>query len=54
MLDPDQSRSPRVMSRRREDGTMESGALHNMFPYLGEKEAAYNARFVPKTPKVRA
>ncbi|MES2940138.1 MAG: thiamine pyrophosphate-binding protein [Pseudomonadota bacterium] len=53
MLDPDQSRSPRVMSRRREDGTMESGMLHNMFPYLGEAEAEYNARFVPKTPKVR-
>jgi acetolactate synthase-1/2/3 large subunit len=54
MLDPAQSRSPRVMSRRREDGTMESGVLHNMFPYLGDEETRYNARFVPAQGKDRA
>ncbi len=53
MLDPAQSRSPRVMSRRREDGTMESGVLHNMFPYLTDEETRHNARFIPANRKER-
>jgi acetolactate synthase-1/2/3 large subunit len=33
-----QGRTPRVMSRRREDGSMESGTLQNMFPFLPSEE----------------
>jgi acetolactate synthase-1/2/3 large subunit len=39
---PAQGRSPRVMSRRREDGTMESGTLENMYPFLPAEEVASN------------
>jgi acetolactate synthase-1/2/3 large subunit len=41
---PAQGRSPRVMSRRREDGTMESGTLENMYPFLPADEVARNMR----------
>jgi acetolactate synthase I/II/III large subunit len=41
---PAQGRSPRVMSRRREDGTMESGTLENMYPFLPADEVTRNMR----------
>ncbi|MFS2112606.1 thiamine pyrophosphate-binding protein [Herbaspirillum frisingense] len=37
-----QSRSPRVMSRKREDGKMESASLQNMFPFLPPEEIQVN------------
>jgi acetolactate synthase-1/2/3 large subunit len=44
----DQGRTPRVMSRRREDGSMESGTLENMFPFLPPEEVKHNmSRFMP-------
>jgi acetolactate synthase-1/2/3 large subunit len=39
---PAQGRSPRVMSRKREDGTMESGTLQNMYPFLPADEISRN------------
>ena len=39
---PAQGRSPRVMSRKREDGTMESGTLENMYPFLPADEISRN------------
>ncbi len=39
-----QGRTPRIMSRRREDGSMESGTLENMFPFLPADEIARNMR----------
>jgi acetolactate synthase-1/2/3 large subunit len=41
-IGPAQGRSPRVMSRKREDGTMESGTLENMYPYLPADEISRN------------
>jgi len=41
-VNPAQGRYPRVMSRRRDDGTMESGTLENMFPFLPADEVARN------------
>jgi len=38
----DQGRAPRVMSRRREDGSMESGTLENMYPFLPVEEVRRN------------
>lgn len=38
MLDPFQPVYPRVMSEKREDGTLVSGSLDNMFPFLAEEE----------------
>jgi len=43
-IDPAQGRSPRVMSRRRDDGSMESGTLQNMFPFLPADEVSRNMR----------
>lgn len=42
MVSYGQGRSPRIMSRRREDGSMESGSLENMFPFLPAEEIARN------------
>ena len=41
-VNPAQGRYPRVMSRRREDGTMESGTLENMYPFLPPEEVSRN------------
>jgi acetolactate synthase I/II/III large subunit len=41
-----QQRTPRVMSRRRADGSMESGTLENMFPFLPADEVARNMSMV--------
>ncbi|MGH9410438.1 MAG: thiamine pyrophosphate-binding protein [Vicinamibacterales bacterium] len=41
-VDPAQERTPRVMSRRREDGSMESGTLENMYPFLNPDEVSRN------------
>jgi acetolactate synthase-1/2/3 large subunit len=46
IVNPEQGRTPRVMSRRRDDGTMESGALENMFPFLPPDEISRNMRLV--------
>jgi acetolactate synthase I/II/III large subunit len=37
-----QKRSPRIMSQRREDGTMDSGTLENMYPFLPPEEILRN------------
>jgi acetolactate synthase-1/2/3 large subunit len=42
MVAYEQGRSPRIMSRRRADGSMESGTLENMYPFLPEEEIARN------------
>ena len=44
IIDPAQDRYPKVMSRRREDGSMESGTLENMYPFLPPQEIARNMR----------
>ena len=44
-INPAQERSPRVMSQRREDGTMASGTLQNMYPFLPADEVAHQMRF---------
>ena len=41
-LSYDQIRSPRVTSIRREDGTMESRPLEDMFPFLPKEEVWQN------------
>jgi acetolactate synthase-1/2/3 large subunit len=43
-VNPAQERSPRVMSRRRADGSMESGTLENMYPFLPAGEVERNMR----------
>jgi acetolactate synthase-1/2/3 large subunit len=43
-VNPAQGRYPRIMSRRREDGTMESGTLENMYPFLPSEEVSRNMR----------
>jgi acetolactate synthase-1/2/3 large subunit len=45
LVDPAQERTPRVMSRRRADGSMESGTLENMYPFLPADEVERNMRF---------
>jgi len=45
LVDPAQERTPRVMSRRRADGSMESGTLENMYPFLPAEEVERNMRF---------
>jgi acetolactate synthase-1/2/3 large subunit len=37
-----QIRSPRIMSQRRQDGTMDSGTLENMYPFLPPDEISRN------------
>jgi acetolactate synthase I/II/III large subunit len=39
---PDQPRSPKIISTRREDGTMESRPLEDMFPFLSREELRDN------------
>lgn len=40
-----QGRSPKIMSVRREDGTMESRPLEDMYPFLPREEVERNMRF---------
>lgn len=42
VLDPDQPFSPRVSSKRLEDGTMVTAPLEDMFPFLDRQELAEN------------
>ena len=41
-VDPDQIFSPKLSSRKLEDGTMVSPELEDMSPFLGEKEMEDN------------
>lgn len=47
---PDQGRTPRVTSYRREDGTMASKPLHDMFPFLPEDEVRANMTLFDHEP----
>ena len=38
----EQARTPRVISHRRQDGTMESGTMENMYPFLPSEEVWRN------------
>ncbi len=38
---------PRVQSKKNDDGTIVSAALHNMFPYLPDEEVKQNLEFQP-------
>ncbi|MEZ5401462.1 MAG: thiamine pyrophosphate-binding protein [Bryobacteraceae bacterium] len=49
VVDPNQSFEPRVMARRRADGTIESSGLEDMWPYLDAAEMAAN-RIYDATP----
>ena len=49
MVAYDQGRAPRIMSRRREDGSMESGTLENMFPFLPAEEIERNMNMFEAT-----
>ncbi len=53
-VDPAQGRTPRVMSRRRADGSMESGTLENMFPFLPDEEVARNMRLFDDSEEARS
>ena len=46
VISPTQERLPRVKSYRREDGTIASPALEDMYPPLPAEELAYNTRFM--------
>jgi hypothetical protein len=45
-----QTRTPRIMSQRREDGTMESGTLENMYPFLPPEEISRNMQISAPAP----
>jgi acetolactate synthase-1/2/3 large subunit len=47
MLDPDQPFSPKLSSRRLEDGTMVSAPLEDLFPFLSREELAENMLIPP-------
>ncbi len=42
VVDPEQGFEPRVRSRQRPDGTIESPPLDDLFPFLSREELAEN------------
>ena len=44
-LSPDQLRTPKTMTIRKEDGTLESRPLEDMFPFLPREEVGRNMHF---------
>jgi acetolactate synthase I/II/III large subunit len=46
-ISPDQARTPKVMSVRKEDGTMESRPLEDQFPFIPREELARNMNMFP-------
>ncbi len=49
-IHPEQPRSPKVVSTRREDGTMESRPLEDMFPFLDREELGANMSLFDAPP----